>query len=784
VKRLSLAAAFVVATVLPAPASAAPASTGSTTDSPTRTVIHSFPAEHTPTQAADDPDPTDAVSLALVDQTRLVRGTENARILLRLTTTGLPDTPRRPKKRNEQGSADSRAPDSPYEVVVLVQNPTVTREAVQGAIDASASGAPLTDVLDVVSIPFADVRLRQGQLSLRVPIELVRSAEDELFLPFPAIYPLIVTVTRDGAPLATLQTFVERLPDGTSTLEPDERGSLDISIVGIVDGAPSLLPNGATRTDPDTVAELRRVTAVLTRLPDVPVTLSLRPEVIEGLDRSREISDRALLAEMASALGSRELLATTYVGLDPSSMVDADLDDVYIAQLRRGEDALAQAFPAAATLRSSAVIDEPLTADGADLLRNLGVRTVLTLPDAQASFSTATDDDTATTTDDDTDTTTDTTTDDGITGSADTTDTINEPVTSGPGPFDDALSTVDLALPTGTLPVLFLDVATTLRIGEPSEDPQLQAHRILADLSAWLTGIAFSGGRYDGHTLVLTTPDGRLPDVDLLEALTTLLEDDPRFSLSSLGTSAATTDGATIDGVPIEIEPADEPARDQEPLAYSLGVTGSDMMTTGSMLPSRDPRPTRWQTLVEIAPSRDLDDTQRSAYFDTVLAETAAIRGSVSGPPRTTFTLGGRRGDITLSLRNDESVPLTVVVRLSSSKLLFPQGPQTEVLAPEATTIVVVPVEARSNNTFPVTVELLTPTDLAPVTPPVQLTARVTAFTGLGQLATGAGAIILATWWARHWRTNRRRRLAQQLAAAPSQHPSRGRPATTSPSGD
>jgi hypothetical protein len=83
-----------------------------------------------------------------------------------------------------------------------------------------------------------------------------------------------------------------------------------------------------------------------------------------------------------------------------------------------------------------------------------------------------------------------------------------------------------------------------------------------------------------------------------------------------------------------------------------------------------------------------------------------------------------------------------------------------------------------------VTVELLTPADLAPVTPPVQLTARVTAFTGLGQLATGAAAIILATWWAQHWRTNRRRRLAEALALAPAQHPSRGARSTPTVSDD
>lgn len=774
--RSAVLAAGIVVTLVPVATSPSAAATPSA-------ATPAIPLQVDDTTDTDtDTDTTDTVSLTLVDQTRLVHGTDDARIVVRLATTGLPDTPRRPRRENRPTSADAQAPASPYEAVVMVQNPTVSRDTVQQAVDASASGAPLTDVLDVVSIPFADVRLRRGELVLRVPVELERSAEDELFLPFPAIYPLIVTITRDGAPLARLQTFVERLPDGSTEPTPDPRGSLDVSIVGIVDGVPSLLPNGATRTDPDTVAELRRVTAALTRLPDVPLTLSLRPEVIEGLDRSREISDRTLLTELATALGPRELLATTYVGLDPSSMVDADLTDVYISQLRRGEDALARALPEAVTVRSTVVVDEPLTAAGADLLRDLGVRSLLALPDAQAGFTPATTDATTAAT---SSSASDTGTNTGTGPDIDTgPESGSQTLTARTGVFDDALSAVGLSLPTSTLPVLFLDVATTLRLGETVDDTTLQAHRIMADLSAWLTGIAIDGGRYDGRTLVLTTPDGHLPDAGLLAALATLIADDPRFALSPLGMSATTTDIATVDGVPVEIDPAAEPARDHEALAYSLGVTDADRASTGSMLPTRDPRPTRWQALVEIAPSRDLDDAGRAAYFDTVLAETAAVRASVSGPPRTTFTLGGRRGDITLSLRNDETVPLTVVVRLSSSKLLFPDGPQTEVLAPEATTIVVVPVEARSNNTFPVTVELLTPTDLAPVTAPVQLTARVTAFTGLGQVATGAGAIILATWWARHWRTNRRRRLADELARAPSQHPSRGRPTPSSTSGD
>lgn len=685
-------------------------------------------ASAAPTSAPQEAAP---VSMSLAGQTRFIPGDEDSRLTLRLRTTGLPNPPRPPRRPTPRSTDAADVAPSPYEVVVVALAPPSTRAELLQVLDDAANGAPLTDVIDAVSVPYEDTRVRNGALVVKVPVEIAANVADELMLPLDRVYPLIVTVTKDGAPLTRLQTFVERLPMGRSTMVPDVRGSLDLTVLGQVDGPPTLLPNRATRTDPDTVAELRRVTQVLQDLPTVPVTLALRPEVVEGLNRSREISDRTLLNEMGTALGPRELLAQTYVRTDPSSMVAADLEDDYIAQLRRGEDALAAAFPQAVTVRSSSIIDEPITGDGADLLRNLGVRSVVVLPEAQASL--------------------------GGDGAA----------------FTDPQLDFELALPSGdALPATVLDVRMAELMSTPAADTKLTAHQIMAELTVWLSEIAAQGGRFDGRTLILTGPDGRLPDGDLLRALVALIDEDPRFALTPLGQSSVTTDVMTIDGVPMSIDPALVASSDQSSLAYALGVTRSEMDSTGSMLPSGDPRPQDWQALSEIAPSLDLDSAGRAAYLDTIVSEAAAVRGSVSGPPRNTFTLGGRSGEITLSLRNDSDVPLTVVVRLSSPKLLFPDGQQTEVLAADSTTNVRVPVEARSNNTTRVTVELLTPSQLAPVTPPVQLTARVTAFTGLGQLATGAAVIILATWWVRHWRANRRKELAKQLEAAPRQHPS------------
>ena len=50
-------------------------------------------------------------------------------------------------------------------------------------------------------------------------------------------------------------------------------------------------------------------------------------------------------------------------------------------------------------------------------------------------------------------------------------------------------------------------------------------------------------------------------------------------------------------------------------------------------------------------------------------------------------------------------------------------------------------------------------------------TLRVGGLSGLGNLVTGAGALVVLTWWARHLRANRRKRLAQRSTHG---HPSTG----------
>jgi hypothetical protein len=112
-------------------------------------------------------------------------------------------------------------------------------------------------------------------------------------------------------------------------------------------------------------------------------------------------------------------------------------------------------------------------------------------------------------------------------------------------------------------------------------------------------------------------------------------------------------------------------------------------------------------------------------------------------------------------------VELQVRVIISSEKLDIADDEENRivVLPAGATEEQKVPVEARTNGEFPVDIEIVTPAnESVAVTEPIRVTARVNALSGLGQFATGAFLLVLASWWIQHLR--KRRRAAARAAAA------------------
>jgi len=121
-------------------------------------------------------------------------------------------------------------------------------------------------------------------------------------------------------------------------------------------------------------------------------------------------------------------------------------------------------------------------------------------------------------------------------------------------------------------------------------------------------------------------------------------------------------------------------------------------------------------------------------------------------------------------MENDIDEPLDVLLQFSSPKVNFPQGDRLVTLRPNAETSVIVPVEARSNGTSSIVVEVSTPAGEL-IDEPISLTSRVTGLTGFGRVLTAGFVLVLITWWFTHWRSKRRQALAGD---GRNRHPSTG----------
>ncbi|MFM7872491.1 MAG: DUF6049 family protein, partial [Actinomycetota bacterium] len=204
----------------------------------------------------------------------------------------------------------------------------------------------------------------------------------------------------------------------------------------------------------------------------------------------------------------------------------------------------------------------------------------------------------------------------------------------------------------------------------------------------------------------------------------------------------------------------------------------SDLTATvdafSSMLPSGDFRPRRWRRLLDVFPHRGFTADQRQAYAATIADETRQLSEGVLPPAATTFTLGGRDAPLRFSVRNDGDTDVRVLIRLTSAKLTLPEGDKVVSIPARSATAVDIPVVARSNGRFPVSLQLLTPDGGVQIGPVVTLTARVNALAGLGQLVTGIAVLLLLSWWISHFRRQHRQRRTQDVRLG-RRHPSEKR---------
>ena len=638
---------------------------------------------------------TPEIISSLISQDQYVAGVENSLIRFSIALSG----------RDPESTASTK-------LVITSYKPVDTRQEVR---DASSGNLPST--VDTVIVDVSDLRdAATGRVDVAIPIEMGVRTKDALQMSATGLYPVSIGLQEDKSVTSQIVTFVERLPQDVTS--PLPRENLQIALAGTLNSSVSLQPDGTTVVSDETRSIVTDTISALEALPNTPISLSIRPELIDALNNSSD-EDIALLSRLQAST-SLQLLPSTYVDVHPDELVAQQRSDVFTTQLRLGEDVLAAGLPGKSVNRDAWLQTTTLLSEGAQLLRNLGIRTAVLLADSQKTTA------------------------------------------NGISLFAEPTRLVELKLSNSDRMVAaFADIHLSEAITRGSREPvggaYLVAQQILAELKTARSEIIDREETMFGRGLILATDSGELPSLALITALVSTVASQPDMGFVALDDLLGTMTVSVMDGLPIsfELPVADVPKTQAD---TSLSEFAARVNGFSTMLPDGDERPKLWRRIVNILPASDLTPSQANAYIYAVDTELAAIGGSIVTPSTTTFTLGGRDSSIRLSLRNDNQTDLLVRVNLTSSKLTLPTDDQVVTLPAGTTTLVEIPVTAKSNGRFPVTLQLFTPLGDITVGSPAKFSARVNALAGLGQLFTGIALLLLLSWWIHHLRREHQRR--------------------------
>jgi len=429
--------------------------------------------------------------------------------------------------------------------------------------------------------------------------------------------------------------------------------------------------------------------------------VQVSPEILDGLARSTQPIDIDLLARLQSAFSNHDLLRAPFVPFDPSSAKRTSRVNDFqrlsklgdqIIELRNGEKSLSPNV-----WFSNVLID----VDGASLLKTSNVRSVVLTPEAAAKIGTL--------------------------------DNYAKPYR--------ILS--DVALRT-TDPVIAKTLSGT------QIDPVITAYSLAAELLAQRQEVIDGGGILSSNFVILTTTSGAPINTALLAPLAVAIDRAPQLRLRALSSMPRANTEATLVDVPrsngVDVSIAGK----------AIDALADEYASTSLMLPPDAPQHAAWTTSRLAMLNDQLSSDDFALYLKGFRNQLRLLRASVKIPESLSFTLGGRKSDLRLQLRNDAAVDLTVSVEISSAKLQFPNEDRVVTIPANGAIDLVIPVVARASGRFPIEVVLYTPDGLVQAGQRVRLTARVAAIAGLGLVVSGAAALVLLAWWLSHWRAKRR----------------------------
>jgi hypothetical protein len=671
------------------------------------------------------------VRLRVVDQSFGIGGDNPFTATIELTGTAAELAEVSAAVHDTPASSETNDDDAAAGSTVRVRAHAAIAETAQlAALDADGPGP----VVDTMEVPAADVFADRDAPVGTVTAVVDPGGADGLDLPATGIYPITIEVVVRGEPVAGTMTFVERFdPEAVSDSAP-----LAVSIMaGVADPGPWPSPMELSSASIEVAKMIDLAEAV-----DGPISISLPPSLVTALADADTAPADTTETSVPDTTGSPEttvlagtpgitepaftgldsddafrdafrgdeLIALPAIALDPSSITAVALNGVFTDQLRTGEDLLVRASPRAVVSRAVWYSRGTVSASAMVALRNLGIR-MLVVPDSTANelgVSTGTD---------------------------------------ASGLF--AVNLIaDGTLPAMTVSGLGAQLETPVG-GDPSTAANEAAVRLLVELQLQH---AASGA----PAVVLATPRATVPDPAITAQFVDLATELPDVSIVALSRLPGVVDGALAGGptAPVELPPTAGPDLSERLLRVAearIDAAHAELMLT------EPARAGEWDDDLGRVMSTAIDDATAFDRLDATHAEIERVLGAIVPPPSETLRLTGTSSRLRLRLENTYDQPLNVLIDVRSPKLTFPEADPLVSIPAGESVLVDVPVQARSNGTFTIEVDVLSP-DRARLADPVILKARVTRLTGLSQVVTGASALVLVSWWYSHIRRSRRRR--------------------------
>jgi len=138
------------------------------------------------------------------------------------------------------------------------------------------------------------------------------------------------------------------------------------------------------------------------------------------------------------------------------------------------------------------------------------------------------------------------------------------------------------------------------------------------------------------------------------------------------------------------------------------------------------------------------------------------VASKIELPEKRTLTITSRENDIPVTIKKNTPEKIRVVVRISSARLLFPKGTSFPIELVEENTTVTIPVKARTSGSFPISIEVVSPSESIVVAEQTA-TVRSTTLSGTGVFIALGSAVFLMLWWASHYKKARKKPIAPVL---------------------